>query len=222
MDLKLDHTSRTVRGTRFYTFGGQTVAVREAGRRQAAGRRPPGHPGRRDRRADRCDYPAPDDPVRRRPRCVTGVAGDKGFVGGTQDTTTRLTHLGAREYDPGLGRFISVDPVFVTDDRRSSTRISTGATNPATYSDPSGLRLPDEEIAAMRAAGYDRHGNPRRPPNRPTTSSGGTPTSVCGSVGSRSMTPGPSSTGSPSRTITRVSGSPATKTPDPRSSSTGT
>lgn len=31
MELRLDHTSRTVRGTRFYTFGGHTVAVREAG-----------------------------------------------------------------------------------------------------------------------------------------------------------------------------------------------
>ncbi|WP_345667034.1 RHS repeat-associated core domain-containing protein [Streptomyces similanensis] len=33
--------------------------------------------------------------------------GDKGFVGGTQDQTTNLTHLGARDYDPTLGRFIS-------------------------------------------------------------------------------------------------------------------
>ncbi|MEU8231428.1 RHS repeat-associated core domain-containing protein [Actinoplanes sp. NPDC048967] len=35
---------------------------------------------------------------------------NKGFVGGDIDPTG-LTHLGAREYDPALGRFISVDPL---------------------------------------------------------------------------------------------------------------
>src|SRR5207248_4413784 len=34
----------------------------------------------------------------------------RGFVGGTDDASTGLVHLGAREYDPGLGRFIPVDP----------------------------------------------------------------------------------------------------------------
>jgi hypothetical protein len=29
LELKLDHASKVVRGTRFYTFGGQTVAVRD-------------------------------------------------------------------------------------------------------------------------------------------------------------------------------------------------
>lgn len=40
---------------------------------------------------------------------------DKGLVGGTLDSTG-LTHIGAREYDPALGRFISVDPVMDTTD----------------------------------------------------------------------------------------------------------
>ncbi|WP_435852789.1 RHS repeat-associated core domain-containing protein [Streptomyces mirabilis] len=38
--------------------------------------------------------------------------GDKGFVNGIQDTTTGLTHLGAREYDPTIGRFVSADPLL--------------------------------------------------------------------------------------------------------------
>ncbi|WUP09261.1 hypothetical protein OHA28_38385 [Streptomyces sp. NBC_00269] len=37
--------------------------------------------------------------------------GTRGYVGGTTDPTG-LTHLGAREYDPNLGSFISVDPVI--------------------------------------------------------------------------------------------------------------
>ncbi|MFJ3926262.1 RHS repeat-associated core domain-containing protein [Streptomyces sp. NPDC090022] len=38
-------------------------------------------------------------------------AGTKGFVGGTIDATG-LTHIGAREYDPTTGRFVSVDPML--------------------------------------------------------------------------------------------------------------
>jgi RHS repeat-associated protein len=56
-------------------------------------------------------------------------ANDKGFVGGTNDNTG-LTHLGAREYDPRLGKFISVDPF-----RTSPTR-SSGTATPATVRSP--------------------------------------------------------------------------------------
>ncbi|WP_240361051.1 RHS repeat-associated core domain-containing protein [Streptomyces clavuligerus] len=36
-------------------------------------------------------------------------------MGGTDDTkSTGLTHLGAREYDPSIGRFISADPLLQT------------------------------------------------------------------------------------------------------------
>ncbi|MEV7232199.1 polymorphic toxin-type HINT domain-containing protein, partial [Polymorphospora sp. NPDC051019] len=67
----------------------------------------------------------------------------KGFVGGDIDPTG-LTHLGAREYDPGQGRFISVDPVFVTEDPRQHHGYQYGANDPVTHSDPTGLKLPSE------------------------------------------------------------------------------
>ncbi|MFT2016417.1 polymorphic toxin-type HINT domain-containing protein [Streptomyces sp. 796.1] len=65
--------------------------------------------------------------------------GTKGFIGGTKDTTTGLTHLGAREYDPKLGRFISVDPVMDLTDSQQMHGYSYGNNNPLVYSDPSGM-----------------------------------------------------------------------------------
>ncbi|MFE5093344.1 polymorphic toxin-type HINT domain-containing protein [Streptomyces sp. NPDC056638] len=68
----------------------------------------------------------------------------KGFVGGTDDTkTTGLTHLGAREYDPDLGRFISVDPVLDLTDPQQMNGYTYSNNNPATHSDPTGLWIDD-------------------------------------------------------------------------------
>ncbi|MGW7611811.1 polymorphic toxin-type HINT domain-containing protein [Streptomyces sp. NPDC054766] len=64
--------------------------------------------------------------------------GQKGFVGGTQDTSTGLTHLGAREYDPDTGRFLSVDPVMNTADPQQMNGYSYTENNPVTFSDPTG------------------------------------------------------------------------------------
>ncbi len=38
--------------------------------------------------------------------------GQRGFVGGNIDDSAGLVHLGAREYDPVIDTFISVDPVI--------------------------------------------------------------------------------------------------------------
>ncbi|SBT38676.1 RHS repeat domain-containing protein [Micromonospora narathiwatensis] len=66
-------------------------------------------------------------------------ANDKGFVGGTKDNTG-LTHLGAREYDPATGRFVSVDPVFDLQNPQSWTGYGYSSSSPVTFSDPSGLK----------------------------------------------------------------------------------
>ncbi|MCX5535759.1 polymorphic toxin-type HINT domain-containing protein [Streptomyces sp. NBC_00006] len=66
--------------------------------------------------------------------------GTKGFVGGTDNTAdTGLTHLGAREYDPTTGRFISADPVLDTDDPQQINGYAYANNNPITFSDPTGL-----------------------------------------------------------------------------------
>ncbi len=63
---------------------------------------------------------------------------ERGFVGGDNDPTG-LVHIGAREYDAALGRFISVDPVFNTGAPQSWNGYSYANNSPITQSDPTGL-----------------------------------------------------------------------------------
>ncbi|MCM2417703.1 polymorphic toxin-type HINT domain-containing protein [Streptomyces sp. RKAG293] len=81
-------------------------------------------------------------------------AGTKGFVGGTNDTDTGLTHIGAREYDSAIGRFISVDPMMVTADPQSLNGYTYSDNNPVTLSDPTGLRI----FEGDSDGGYDTNG----------------------------------------------------------------
>ncbi|WP_051104774.1 RHS repeat-associated core domain-containing protein [Catelliglobosispora koreensis] len=71
---------------------------------------------------------------------------DKGFVGGTADNTG-LVHLEAREYDPSIGRFISVDPVLDKDDPQQLQGYSYANNSPVSASDPDGL-WPDFDFIA--------------------------------------------------------------------------
>ncbi|MER6194922.1 polymorphic toxin-type HINT domain-containing protein [Streptomyces cyaneofuscatus] len=83
--------------------------------------------------------------------------GTKGFVGGTDDTkTTGLTHLGAREYDPDLGRFISVDPILDLADPQQMNGYNYANDNPATLTDPDGLRPMATGGSARDEDAYDR------------------------------------------------------------------
>ncbi|MFC4072461.1 RHS repeat domain-containing protein [Actinoplanes subglobosus] len=62
----------------------------------------------------------------------------RGFVGGTIDSTG-LVHLGAREYDPVNGRFISSDPMQDFSDPQQWNSYAYANNNPMTFSDPTGL-----------------------------------------------------------------------------------
>ncbi|WAL94469.1 RHS repeat-associated core domain-containing protein [Streptomyces sp. Je 1-369] len=66
---------------------------------------------------------------------------DKGFLGKPTDQETGLTHVGAREYDPVIGRFLSVDPVIDPEKAQSLNGYTYGNNNPATFSDPTGLDI---------------------------------------------------------------------------------
>ena len=65
--------------------------------------------------------------------------GAKGFVNGVTDPTG-LTHLGAREYDPSLGRFTSLDPLLDLADPQQWNGYTYASNNPVTHADPNGLK----------------------------------------------------------------------------------
>jgi RHS repeat-associated protein len=69
----------------------------------------------------------------------TAIPGSRGFVGGIKNDATGLTRLGAREYDPVLGTFASVDPVIDPTNPQQLTAYPYASHSPATLTDPSGL-----------------------------------------------------------------------------------
>ncbi|MGW7455163.1 RHS repeat-associated core domain-containing protein [Streptomyces sp. NPDC054787] len=65
----------------------------------------------------------------------------KGFVGGEVDESIGTVHLGAREYDPATGRFLSVDPVVDFNEPKQQNPYAYANNSPVTFSDPSGLSI---------------------------------------------------------------------------------
>lgn len=139
-ELHLDKAGK-VTGTRYYAAGEQTIAMRTAGKltfllsdhHGTATTQITADAAQAVTRRKTTIFGAP------RGTQPTNWAGDKGFVGGTIDKTTDLTHLGAREYDPSTGRFISVDPIMDLADAQQMHGYTYSNNNPVTYSDPSGL-----------------------------------------------------------------------------------
>ncbi|WP_412542626.1 polymorphic toxin-type HINT domain-containing protein [Longispora sp. K20-0274] len=61
-----------------------------------------------------------------------------GFLDKTTSAATGLTHIGARDYDPNLGRFLSVDPEVYHDDPQTLANYIYANNSPFTFSDPTG------------------------------------------------------------------------------------
>ncbi|MEU1705251.1 RHS repeat-associated core domain-containing protein [Streptomyces sp. NPDC005706] len=74
-------------------------------------------------------------------RGATGLAGgsDRGFLGKAEDDSTGFSLLGARVYDPQLGRFLSTDPMQSPYEPQKLSSYSYSANDPVNYSDPTGL-----------------------------------------------------------------------------------
>ncbi|MFE0210329.1 RHS repeat-associated core domain-containing protein [Streptomyces sp. NPDC059001] len=98
---------------------------------------------------------------------------DKGFLGKTDDKTTGLTHVGARQYDPTIGQFLSVDPLLETDKHQTLNGYTYGAQNPATFSDPTGLGLACGNGPNQDACPQNPSGGKSGQPNIINTGGGG-------------------------------------------------
>ncbi|GLI42076.1 type IV secretion protein Rhs [Glycomyces algeriensis] len=64
---------------------------------------------------------------------------ERGFIGGIDNKNLGLTTIGAREYDPIYGRFISVDPIADYADAQQLNGYAYALNNPLVFSDPTGL-----------------------------------------------------------------------------------
>ncbi|WP_181043571.1 RHS repeat-associated core domain-containing protein [Actinokineospora auranticolor] len=139
-ELKRDNATGIVTGTRYYTFGEVTVALRVAN-------------------ADPKYVVSDPHATATVTLAMTGFAvtrrdldpygneigsgqgtwpHQRGFLNMPVSSTTGLVDVGAREYDPVLGRFLSVDPVLDSGNPQQMTGYSYGGDNPLTNSDPSG------------------------------------------------------------------------------------
>jgi RHS repeat-associated protein len=138
-ELRLARVSGVVTGTRYYSDGSGTVAVRTYDARlywQIDDQN-----GTATMSVDAATLAV----TRRRftpfgtPRGGTVAwKGERGFVDGITDATLGLTGLGAREYDAATGRFLSVDPVIDPSDPQQMNGYAYAGNSPVTFSDPDG------------------------------------------------------------------------------------
>lgn len=146
-ELHYDKSTAKVTATRYYSFAGTTVAMREAdgvhflvsdhqGTAQLAIDAMTGSTTRR--RMDAFGNERDNSTS-----STTGWVNDKGFVGGTTQASTGLTTLGAREYDSDTGRFISADPVVDYSDPQQINGYAYANNSPVSHNDASGLRIAD-------------------------------------------------------------------------------
>ncbi|MFL6118588.1 RHS repeat-associated core domain-containing protein [Actinophytocola sp.] len=137
-ELRVTKATGKVSATRYYAYGNQTVAMRDpAGLTWLAA----DSQGTAQLAVDSATLAV----TRRRQTPFGGARGQavtfpggKGFVGGTTDPTG-LVHLGAREYDPALGRFLSVDPKLALGDPQMMNGYTYADNSPLTKMDPSGM-----------------------------------------------------------------------------------
>jgi RHS repeat-associated protein len=83
-----------------------------------------------------------------------------GYLGKPTDSTTGLTILGARHYDPDVGRFISVDPLLDATDPNQIGGYTYAGDDPVNRSDPDGLNAYDSQTPCAKfncgPGNYDR------------------------------------------------------------------
>ncbi|MCX5417315.1 polymorphic toxin-type HINT domain-containing protein [Streptomyces sp. NBC_00059] len=145
MELQLSADGTRTEATRYYSQAGQTVAVRTNDNKVSF--LASDHHGTGELAVDAASGAISQrrfDPFGVERGEATGSwPGEKGFVGGTIDASTGLTHLGAREYDAAIGKFISVDPVIDYTQPQQINGYAYANNTPVTHADPSGMAIPE-------------------------------------------------------------------------------
>jgi RHS repeat-associated protein len=152
-EVRLERPSGVVRATRYYSDGDDTIAVRtydnrlvwQIGDHQDTALMAVDASTLAVTRRKFTPFGAPRG-------ASTPWKGERGFVDGTIDAAIGLTHLGAREYDPLIGRFLSVDPVIEPGNPQQLHGYLYSNNSPVTYSDPDGLCWPSWLCAAREKA----------------------------------------------------------------------
>ncbi|GGJ79792.1 hypothetical protein GCM10010123_06980 [Pilimelia anulata] len=161
MELQLNRKTGAVAGTRYTPLaGGATLVETVAGKQiQVSDHHGTGQAAisttRNDiaiRRSTPFGTPRGSQPD------AMGWFGDKGFVGGTKDPSTGLTELGARQYEPTTGRFMSVDPIIDVFDPQQMNGYAYANNSPASFSDPDGLKACSDDRCGPGADYVDKDG----------------------------------------------------------------
>ncbi|GAB3163625.1 RHS repeat-associated core domain-containing protein [Myceligenerans halotolerans] len=168
-EVFLKKTTGVIQTTRYYQFAGQTVAMRDGAGLGGVMSMVNDHHGTVVARVPNTN-PATDAVERTYTDPYGNLRGGSwapgprgGFLGEFRDSTG-LTLLGARYYDPQLGRFITVDPILDLTDPQQWHGYAYSHSNPTTYSDPAGLRefasdtLHGDTQDEIRAAVEHTHG----------------------------------------------------------------
>jgi RHS repeat-associated protein len=143
-DAELTLKGQSLSVIRYYTHQGQTIAARTANSNASVTGLIPDWQGTTHLQVNTTTGGLTiewHDPYGQ-PLGKTGVGwiGERSFVGGTLDETG-LTRIGARDYDPVLGTFITTDPIRSTQNRMMMNAYGYSGSNPTTYSDPTGRTM---------------------------------------------------------------------------------
>ncbi|MEV4615566.1 RHS repeat-associated core domain-containing protein [Kitasatospora sp. NPDC049258] len=139
--LTLDTAAKTVSGLRYYRAPDGTVIVRSG--KGGLSYQPSTPQGTSQLQVDSATLAltrrAFDPYGNQRGANPASWADNHGYLGQVKDGTSGLSLLGARQYDPTIGRFLTVDPVFESGDPNQMGGYTYSGDNPTTGSDPSGL-----------------------------------------------------------------------------------
>ncbi|WP_454859221.1 RHS repeat domain-containing protein [Promicromonospora soli] len=161
-ELVLDKGTGQTKATRYYAFGGKTIAMRIGMLQDQLITIVPDHHNTGQAQITNLTSTVTrkyTDPfgVERGATGAAGWSGDHAFLDKPLDATG-LTAVGARMYDTALGRFLSVDPIMDLSDPQQWNAYSYANNNPTTMSDPDGLEprpIHERGDGGESCAGFD-------------------------------------------------------------------